>query len=132
MTGFAYLATQYSKYPEGLNSAFKMACGVRGWLLMQGIPNFSPIVHSHPVAMECGLDPTDHRIWLPDDLPMMRAAVCLIVHCDEGWAASYGISKEIEEFERQSKPVFKLVPGENWDGLLTDIRAAIEINGGGE
>lgn len=43
-------------------------------LIRAGVPVFSPIVHSHPVADVCGIDPLSHEIWLPAEAPMRYAA----------------------------------------------------------
>ena len=45
---FWYLASPYSKYPEGTQAAFEMACWQAGLLIRAGVPVFSPIAHSHP------------------------------------------------------------------------------------
>lgn len=103
--GFWYVATPYSKYPGGIFTAYDMAVAVRGWLSVQRIPNFLPIVHSHPVAIACGLDPLDHNIWLPDDAPFMTAAGGLIVVKMDGWDTSYGIEQETAAFAAAGKPI---------------------------
>ena len=106
-----YLATPYSKYPHGLDAAFRLACEQSGLLIRAGIPVFSPIAHTHPVAMACGMDPLDHKIWLPADAPMMAAATGLIMLRAESWELSYGMSKEREEFEAAGKLIVWMDPG---------------------
>ena len=100
-----YLATPYSKYSGGLEMAFQEACRARAHLLRQGVRTFSPIVHSHPVAMYGGLDPLDHTIWLPDNQPILDAAHGLMVVQMTGWADSYGIGEEIKIFQAVGKPI---------------------------
>ena len=107
---FWYVATPYSKYPGGLHEAFMLAVRVRGGLIRAGIPSFSPIVHSHPVAMECDMDPRDHGIWLPCEAPIMAAAVGLIVVMADGWQDSYGMGQEIEAFITTHRPFVYLDP----------------------
>lgn len=102
---FCYLATVYSKHPNGLEAAFRMACEARARLVKAGVRVFAPIVHSHPVALAGGIDPYDHLIWLPDDAPFMQAASELIVYTSEGWEQSYGIAEEIKAFREASKPI---------------------------
>ena len=48
-------------------------------LIRQGIRVYSPIAHTHPIAIHGGIDPLDHKIWLPADAPFMHGAVGLIV-----------------------------------------------------
>jgi hypothetical protein len=108
---YFYLATPYSKYPAGIECAFIEACKQTALLIEAGIPVYSPIAHTHPIAIHSGLDPLDHSIWLPADKPMMDAAKALIVCKMEGWESSYGISVEIEEFHKAGKPVYMMTPG---------------------
>lgn len=100
-----YLATPYSKYPKGIEAAFLVACQQTALLIRAGIPVYSPIAHTHPVAVNGDIDPLDHTIWLPADAPMMRAATGLIVCKMESWESSYGIGVEIAEFKKAGKPV---------------------------
>jgi hypothetical protein len=106
-----YLATPYSKFPGGLDAAFRLACEAAGLLIRAGVPVHSPIAHTHPVAIACGMDPLDHSIWLPADKPMMDAASGLIVLRAESWERSYGISVEIDEFRDAGKPILFMDPG---------------------
>ena len=107
-----YLASPYSKYPYGLSSAHLHACRACVLLITAGIPVFSPIAHSHPIAMTGGLDPLDHDIWLPADKPMVEAAGGLIVLKLEGWSRSIGVAEEIEGFAEMNKPIVYMEPGE--------------------
>lgn len=100
-----YLATPYSKYPHGLQEAFLLAVRARGLLLLNGVPTFSPIIHSHPVATECGIDPFDHNIWLPAEAPILEHAIGLIMLRAESWEQSYGMNEERRVFTEAGKPV---------------------------
>jgi hypothetical protein len=108
---FWYLATPYSKYPHGIHEAFVLAVQQRGLLLRAGIPVFSPIIHSHPVAIQCGLDPFDHSIWLPSEEPILRCASGIIMLKADSWEISYGMRVERELFEAAGKPVVWMTPG---------------------
>lgn len=108
---YFYLATVYSKHAAGIEAAFQEATRIAGAFAKRGIAVYSPIVHSHPVALASGLDPLDHDIWLPLDEPMMRCAYGLVVVCMDGWKESKGISYEITTFQSVAKPVwFMKVP----------------------
>lgn len=109
--GFWYVGTPYSRYPGGLEKAFVMACEQVGVLLRAGLSAYSPIAHTHPVAMVCHIDPLDHDIWMPADRPMMLAAVGLVVVKAPGWEASRGLTEEIREFEAAGKPIVSMNPG---------------------
>jgi hypothetical protein len=105
-----YLATPYSKYPHGIEAAFNLAIDATALLLRAGVPVFSPIVHTHSVAVRCGIDPFDHSIWMPVDAPLMHAASGLILLCAESWEQSYGMRVERDAFEAAGKPVVYMDP----------------------
>jgi hypothetical protein len=106
-----YLATPYSKYPGGINAAFELACSQAGLLMRHKVPVFSPIAHTHPIAINCDMDPLDHAIWLPSDEPMMRACTGLIMLRAESWESSYGMAVEMKAFQDAWKPVVFMDPG---------------------
>lgn len=106
-----YLATPYSKYFGGdLERAFIDASKLAAKLLVAGIKVYSPIAHTHPLAVYGELDPLDHSIWLPFDEAMMSAADILIVAQMPGWQESKGIAHEIKFFETRGKPIYDLDP----------------------
>lgn len=105
-----YLATPYSKYPQGLEAAHKLACEQAAFLIAAKIPVYSPIAHTHPIAVYGDMDPFDHGIWLPADEPLMKAAMGLIVLRAIGWDKSFGISEEIKAFNAAGKPLIYMDP----------------------
>jgi hypothetical protein len=105
-----YLATPYTHYKSGLDQAFKDAARLAAHLLMAGVKVYSPICHTHPIAVFGGLNPRDHSIWLPFDEAMMAAAQTLIVAHLEGWLESHGIAHEVKFFQAAGKPIFDLDP----------------------
>lgn len=115
-----YLATPYSKYPLGIEAAYQLAIETRGWLIKNGVRVFSPIVHSHPVAMQCDMDPHDHSIWLPAEEPMRRCASGLILLRAASWEISVGMAAERDEFLRLLKPVVEMDLGNIPAVLLPD------------
>jgi hypothetical protein len=107
--GLAYLATPYAKYPDGLDAAFKEACILAGRLLREeGIFCYSPIAHSHPIALYCGFDPRDYSIWLPFNEKMLAVCNVLIVAHMPTWELSKGIAYEVEYYQAAKKPIFDL------------------------
>jgi hypothetical protein len=108
---FVYLATPYSKAPQGLDYAHKEACEAAAAWIKAGVPCYSPIAHTHPIAIVGDIDPLNHDIWLPADRPMMDASSALVVVMFTGWDESYGIKCEIREFEHNNKPIFFWQPG---------------------
>lgn len=110
LTGLCYLGTPYTKYPDGIEAAFKEASRIAAKLLLAGVKVYSPIAHTHPIALYGKLDQLDLNIWLPFDEAMMHACGALIVAEMTGWEESKGLAHEIEFFERHGKPVFHLNP----------------------
>jgi hypothetical protein len=106
-----YVATPYSKYPGGLEAAFNLALDTCGLLIRFRVPCFSPIAHTHPIAIRCGIDPLDHNIWLPADEPLMESAHGVIMVKAESWEQSYGMGEELKAFQRAAKPVIWMDPG---------------------
>lgn len=107
---FWYLGSPYSKYPHGLEAAHTEACKATALLISAGVPVYSPIAHTHPIALHGELDPIDHGIWMPIDEPMMKSAHGLIVLMLAWWDQSRGLKEEIEYFTEAKKPVVYMVP----------------------
>jgi hypothetical protein len=105
-----YLATPYSKYWAGMPIAFEDAAALAAELVRRSIKVYSPICHTHPIALYGEIDPLDHNIWLPFDEAMMNVCDALLIGKLEGWADSYGISYENDYFLDAGKPVFHLDP----------------------
>lgn len=103
-----YLATPYSKYYAGIENAFRDASALAARLLKLGVNVYSPIAHTHPLAIYGDIDPLDHGIWLPFDQAMMTAAHGLVVAQMRGWRESKGVLHEIKFFAEAQKPVFYL------------------------
>lgn len=105
-----YVATPYSKYPGGLEQAFIDACKLTARLLQQGLKVYSPIAHTHPIAIHGGIDPLDLSIWLKFDAIMMDKAAALLVAMMPRWENSTGVRHEIDYFVEADKPVYFLSP----------------------
>lgn len=105
-----YLATPYSKYRGGIEVAFRHAAELAANLLKAGHKVYSPIAHTHPLAVYGELDPLDHSIWLPFDEAMMRVCDSLLVAHMDGWKESKGVLHEIAHFTKAGKPIFDLDP----------------------
>lgn len=108
-----YLATPYSKWSEGITMAFVEAAKITAELLKHGYKVYSPITHTHPIAMYGNVDPYDHHVWLPFDKAVMDRADALLVAKMPGWDTSKGVAFEIETFQKAGKPIFFLDPYNN-------------------
>ncbi len=102
---FWYLASPYTVYEQGFDAACELVSKAAGKLMKAGLPVFSPIVHSHTIAIHAGLDKINHGLWMTLNRPFMDAACGLIVLKGEGWTQSVGIAEEIKRFEEAKKPI---------------------------
>jgi hypothetical protein len=109
MQPFWYLATSYTKHPDGVEAAYEMALHAAAMLTVADILAYSPIVYMHPIAKL--LPDKDHAFWLQMDRPLMDAACGLIVLKDGNWEASEGIAHEIKVFTAAGKPILFMDPG---------------------
>jgi Domain of unknown function (DUF1937) len=111
LTGLGYLATPYSKYPHGIERAFIDACELCGQLLKHGgLKLYSPIAHTHCIALYGKIDPLDLSIWIPFDETIMSRCDYLIVAHMTSWTGSKGIAAEVEFFKKHENPVYDLDP----------------------
>lgn len=103
-----YLATPYSKFPGGIHHGFVAASTFAARLLQAGVNVYSPIAHTHPLAIYGNIDPLNHDIWLPFDSTMMQLSEALIVAQMPTWETSRGVLHEIEVFKKASKDIHYL------------------------
>lgn len=108
--GLIYVATPYSQFEGGLDAAFVEACQITARLIRYGVRAYSPIAHTHPIAIHGGLDPLSHDLWLEFDHAIMSVCDALCIAMMDGWEESYGVNYEREFFVLAGKPVFYLDP----------------------
>lgn len=101
-----YLGSPYTKYAAGLDAAFRDVSAIAAEMLRDGVKVYSPIAHTHPIAIHGNLDPRNHDIWLPFDQAMMDASDAMVVADMDGWRESYGVRFEIDTFRAAGKPVY--------------------------
>jgi hypothetical protein len=93
-----YLASPYSAYPAGLDTAANVVAFIAGHLIEKGVIVYSPIANTHAIAKAYGLDPLNHDLWLPFDEVLMNMCDALCIALMKGWQASKGVRYEIERF----------------------------------
>jgi hypothetical protein len=116
---FWYLATPYRSYlsplfPTGSIGAREGAAERAAWLAAQLLDRevdvFSPIVHSHPIALYVTSFDGSSDGWLDLQTPYMQAAKGLLIGMFPGWDASRGIAFERRYFEFAEKPIHFVDP----------------------
>lgn len=105
--GYYYLASPYSKYPEGEEQAFIDISKIAANLIQSGIIVYCPIAHSHPLTIH-GTAEKSYDIWLPLDQVFIAKSTGLIVAKMKTWKQSYGINFEIAECKALNKPIYYL------------------------
>lgn len=112
MKGYWYLASPYTRYKGGKHEeAFRHVCKAAGQLLDAGLPVFSPIAHSHPIAIHGDAPSVDLDYWLRIDEPLVEGAQGIIVLKLKGWDESTGVRHEIGMAQRLGKPILFM----EWD-----------------
>lgn len=106
-----YVGTPYTKYPAGIEAAFIDACKFTAKLMKAGLRVYSPIAHTHPIAIHGGIDPLAvNDIWIPFDKAMMAKSDAMIVAEMETWEQSGGIQHELDTFAEAVKPIYYIDP----------------------
>ena len=105
-----YLASPYSHPEEAIRyGRFHRVCEVCAKLMMRGLHIYSPIAHTHPVAV-CGEAvrakmPTDFKVWREYDTWFISRVDAVYVLMLDGWKESVGVTAEIEMAREYNIPV---------------------------
>lgn len=100
-----YLATPYSHDDANVMvQRFNIANRVAATMLKQGIHVYSPISHSHPIAMQHGL-PKGWDFWERHDRLIIEHCGKVVVLMQDGWRESIGVEAEIQIAEEMGIPV---------------------------
>jgi hypothetical protein len=103
--GFVYLASPYSHPDPAVREArFDAVARNVAALMRSGVHLYSPITHTHPIAIRGDL-PTDWSYWEGYDRVMIAAASELWVLMIDGWGESRGVAAEIAIAVAMHKPV---------------------------
>jgi nucleoside 2-deoxyribosyltransferase len=104
-----YLVSPYSHPdPAVREQRFRAACQAAAALMRAAHLVFSPVAHSHPIAM-CGL-PTDWGFWQRQDLRLLAQCDAVVVLQLDGWVESRGVRAELEVARALGKPIWFLAP----------------------
>ncbi len=107
-----YLAHPYSHKDAAIREArFQSANRIAGILMKAGKLIFSPISHTHPIALVTDL-PVSWEFWKLYDLEMLKACEALIVVTAEGWKESIGVQAEMEIMRELNRPIIFYEPTE--------------------
>lgn len=105
-----YLAGPYSHPMESVRiERFERLSRFAGLMLANGFWVYSPISHSHPIAMECPELGLSWDAWRTLDLAMLARCDAMWVLMLPGWKESSGVSAEIESATAAQIPVAYVV-----------------------
>lgn len=91
----AYLSSPYSSANRHTrHRRFRIVCRVAGRLIAQGQLVYSPIAHTHPIALLQQL-PTEFSYWEAFDRAMITACSRFLVLTIQGWEESVGVCAEM-------------------------------------
>ncbi|MBI2191984.1 MAG: DUF1937 family protein [Planctomycetes bacterium] len=106
-----YLASPYSHPDPSVREArFQAACSQAAEMLRCGIPVFSPIAHTHPIAAY-GL-PLEWASWEKYDRVFLEMCSEVWILMLDGWRESKGVQAEMELARELGKPVVLVEPGD--------------------
>ena len=105
-----YLASPYSHPdPAVRQQRFEAVCAAAARMMARGQHVFSPIAHSHPIALAGGL-PTGWEYWEVFDRVLIGACAEVRVLMLDGWNHSAGIREETRIALELGKPVLYADP----------------------
>lgn len=119
-----YLASPYTHADAEVRRRRYEAAMYASAIIAEYFNVFSPIVHSAPLELVCGLQ-LPHDEWLRRDLPFMEIATRCVVLKLPGWEKSTGVMWEIQWFGLRDIPITLVSP----EGLAELIAEAEQQQG---
>ena len=105
--GVLYLAGPYSHdLPQVRQWRHDELSGCAGWFMRTGITVYSPISHTHAIALSNKDMPVDWAFWEKHDRKMLQMCDGLLVLLLCGWNTSIGVTAEIEIAKEMEMPIF--------------------------
>lgn len=101
-----YLASPYSH--KDINvcvERFRAICRFAAKAIAEGYNVYSPIAHSHSIAMHGEVDHLAHELWMKQDMVMLPRCDELWVCMMDGWENSDGMKMEIAYAKEHDIPV---------------------------
>ena len=94
MKSLDYLASPYSHPDPAVREVrFQAVCRAAAVLMGAGLHVFSPIAHTHPIAL-VGELPGDWEYWAKYDEAVLQTCRSIVVLQLDGWNASRGVQGE--------------------------------------
>lgn len=107
-----YLASPYThKNPAICEARFLEAVLCCGWLMTNMTNNthfYSPIAHTHPVAVRVKL-PIEWQFWASFDECILSRCDAMWILCTPGWTKSTGVTAERKLAEKFGIPILYVI-----------------------
>lgn len=118
---FIYLATPYThKDKQMMIARFKMVNIEAAKLMAAGNHVFSPISHTHPIAVVGDL-PRGWEYWKEYDRRILKICTKIVVLRLPGWDISTGVQAEIKVGEEYGIPIEYIdYDLKEWDSILLE------------
>ncbi len=113
MPDLIYLASPYSHAdPAQMEARFQCVCQLAAMMMRRGLFVFSPIAHSHPIAMADKAIPqtSECDFWEKYDRVILERCDRVVVAMFDGWKYSKGIAAEIRYAIALGKPISYINP----------------------
>lgn len=108
-----YLAAPYSHPDKRVQQArFEQINEAAARLMADGLLIFSPISHTHPIALAGNL-PTDFAYWERYDRAILACCSRMIVLKLQGWEQSLGVKAELAIADELELPVEFMEPNQS-------------------
>lgn len=122
-----YLAAPYTHQSARVKAERVELASLAAARLMQlGHVVYSPITHGHRVADHLPLTTAgQHRFWMAQCEPFMRACSRLVVLPLDGWRMSKGVQEELLHFHIARKPIDFIIPPEGREMFDGDAEASV-------
>lgn len=105
MKELTYLASPYTHvHPHLREMRFQSVCKVAGELMLRGYKIYSPIAHTHPIAVYGSL-PIHWDFWKQYDMAILDCCKEMFILTLDGWLASKGIRNEFSICRDMGIPV---------------------------
>jgi hypothetical protein len=104
-----YLASPYSKFPAGLDTAHREVCIIAGKLFYLGVNVFCPIAHNHEIVKLVKM-PVDFDRWKSYNELMLKRSDILAIAMLDTWDESEGVEGEMDKANAMSMPTYFIRP----------------------
>lgn len=105
-----YLASPYSNpSADVMQDRFERVCRVAARLMGEGVHLYSPIAHTHPIAVQGSL-PRGWEFWEQYDRKLLAACQELWIVTLDGWKESKGVAAEFAIAGEMGLPVKYIEP----------------------